>query len=59
MNHYKKYTKILSDVVKTAKYKYYNQLLLNANNKSKTAWNIIKSVTNKKTISHDNLLNRN
>ena len=53
MNHYKKYTKILSDVVKSAKYKYYNQLLLNANNKSKTAWNIIKSVTNKKTVNHD------
>jgi len=48
-----KYIKILSDVVKSAKYKYYNQLLLNANNKSKTAWNIIKSVTNKKTVNHD------
>jgi len=53
MKHYKKYTKILSDVVKSAKYKYYNQLLLNANNKSKTALNIIKSVTNNKTANHD------
>ena len=52
-NHYKKYTKVLSDVVKSAKYKYYNQLLLNANNNSKIAWNIIKSVTNKKTVNHD------
>jgi hypothetical protein len=32
INHYKKYTKILSDVVKIAKFIYYNQLLLNANN---------------------------
>ena len=32
MNYYKKYTKILSDVVKMAKFKYY-QLLQNSNNK--------------------------
>jgi len=53
MNYYKKYTKILSDVVKMAKFKYYNQLLQNSNNKSKIAWNIINSVTNKKIVNHD------
>jgi len=53
MKYYKKYTKILSDVIKVAKHKYYSQLLRKANNKSKTAWKIINSVINKKTINHD------
>jgi hypothetical protein len=52
MKYYKIYTKI-SDVIKVAKHKYYSQLLRKANNKSKTAWNIINSVINKKTINHD------
>ena len=51
-NHYKKYCRILSDVIKTAKKRYYNNLLLTSNNKSKTSWHIIKSVTNKYKGTH-------
>jgi hypothetical protein len=30
---------------------YYNELLLKSNNKSKTTWNIVKTITNNKNIS--------
>jgi len=52
LNNYKKYCRILSDVVRTAKRKYYNNLLINSNNRSKTSWHIIKSVTNKTKRNH-------
>ena len=48
-NYYKRYCRILSDVIKTAKKMYYNNLIINSNNKSKTSWHIIKSETNKTT----------
>jgi hypothetical protein len=51
-NYYKKYCRILLDVVRTAKRRYYNNLLINSNNKSKTSWHIIKSVTNKTKRNH-------
>jgi hypothetical protein len=46
--YYKPHCKILSNVIKTAKTLYYNTLISNSNNKMKTAWNIIKSVTGRK-----------
>jgi len=43
--HYKQNCKILTQVIRAAKKLYYNNLLLNSKNKQKTAWNIIKTVT--------------
>jgi len=43
--YYKQYCKILTQVIITAKKHYCNNLLLNSKNKQKTAWNIIKTVT--------------
>jgi len=51
-NYYKKYCRNLSDVIKTAKERYYNKLLINSNNKSKTSWHIIQSETNKTKHNH-------
>jgi lipoate-protein ligase A len=47
-HYYKIYCKILSDVIKAAKKLHYNRLISNSNNKMKTTWSIIKSVTGKK-----------
>jgi hypothetical protein len=44
--HYKKYCRILTEVIKTAKKQYYSNLILNSKNKAKTTWDIIKAVTN-------------
>ena len=52
MNYYKTYSRILSDVIKLAKKRHYNNLLINSNNKSKTSWHIIKSETNKTKCNH-------
>jgi len=41
-NYYKKYCRILSDVIKTAKKRYYNKVLINSNNKLKTSWHTIQ-----------------
>jgi hypothetical protein len=48
VRHYKKYCKILSDIIKLAKKHYYNKLITNSKNKVKTTWDIIKSLTNSK-----------
>jgi hypothetical protein len=47
-NHYKKYCKVLADVIKLAKKIHYNNLLVNSYNKTKTMWNIINENINKK-----------
>jgi len=39
---YKRYWKILTDVIKTAKKKYYDELIFKSKNKTKTTWKIIK-----------------
>jgi hypothetical protein len=49
VRYYKKYCKILSDIIKLAKKHYYNKLITNSNNKIKTTWGIIRSVTNAKS----------
>ena len=35
----------MSEVIKTAKKLYYNKLIINSNNKAKSIWNIVKTVT--------------
>jgi hypothetical protein len=44
--HYRRYCKILAEVIKLAKRKYYNKLLTNSTNKTKTTWNIINENIN-------------
>ena len=45
-SYYKKYCKILSSVIIASKKKYYDERILNSNNKIKTTWNIVKTVIN-------------
>ena len=52
--HYKKYCKILNVIVLAANKIHYNKLLLKSNNKTKTTWNIVKTITNHKHISNTN-----
>jgi hypothetical protein len=49
VRYYKKYCKILCDIIKLAKKHYYNKLINNSKNNIKTTWGIIKSVTNAKS----------
>jgi hypothetical protein len=46
--HYSNYCKTLSKDITAAKKMYYNNKLANSNNKPKTTWNIIKTITNNK-----------
>ena len=48
--YYEKYCRILSEVIKLAKKRHYNKLLLSSTNKSKTSWYIVNSLTNKRNI---------
>ncbi|PNF24939.1 hypothetical protein B7P43_G09362 [Cryptotermes secundus] len=45
IRYYKKYCKILSDIIKLAKKYHYNKLITNSKNKIKNTWSIIRSVT--------------
>jgi hypothetical protein len=47
------YCKILSKVIKEAKQNNYNRQILESNNKIKTAWEIVKVESGKKTINED------
>jgi len=51
--YYKKYCRIPSVVIMLAKKLYYNKLLLNSNNKPKTTWNIVKTITNNKNTNNN------
>jgi hypothetical protein len=44
--NYKNYCKKLSEVITAAKKQYYNNLLIQSQNKQKTTWNIINTLTN-------------
>jgi hypothetical protein len=48
-NHYKLYCRTLSGVIKAAKRMFYDKLITNSNNKTRTTWNIVKSITGKRT----------
>jgi len=47
-HYYKKYCRILSSTIAAAKKRYFNDKIINSTNTSKTTWNIIKTVTNKR-----------
>jgi hypothetical protein len=58
--YYKLYYQILSKVIVSAKKKlYYNELKVKSNNKTKTTWNIVKTITNNNTINDITTLNIN
>ena len=52
-NHYRKYCKVLADVIKLAKGKYYDNLLSNSTNRTKTTWNIINENINREPREND------
>jgi hypothetical protein len=52
-SRYKIYCKILSKVIKEAKWNNCNSQILESNNKIKTAWKIVKVESGKKTINED------
>ena len=51
--HYRKYCKVLADVIKLAKGKYYDNLLSNSTNRTKTTWNIINENINREPREND------
>ena len=52
-NYYKKYCRLLTNVIKLAKQTYYNSILTCSNSKTKTTWNIVKNTSNLKTNTHN------
>ena len=56
--YYKKYCRLLSVIIRSANKLYYNKLLLNSNNKQKTTWNIVKTITNNKNANNISTMNR-
>ena len=49
-NHYKTYCQVLSEVIKTSKNLYYNNLIAQADNKQKVTWNVINTRTQRPQI---------
>ena len=49
-NYYRKYCKILANTIQLAKRLYYNKLITKSKNKTKTAWNVIRSLTAKRDV---------
>ena len=52
-NYYKKYCKVLADVIKLAKKIHCNNLVLNSSNKTKNLWNINNENINKRPQKND------
>jgi hypothetical protein len=52
-NYYKKYGKVLADVIKLARKIHYNNLLVKSSNKTGTTWNIINENINKRPRGND------
>jgi hypothetical protein len=48
-NHFILYCKILKDIVREAKRQHYNRQVSNSSNKTRTTWDIVRSVTGKLT----------
>jgi len=46
--YYKKYCKILTSTIEASKRKHYDNLITKSINKTKTTWNIVKTITNKR-----------
>jgi hypothetical protein len=55
-NHYRKYCKVLTRTIQLAKKLYYNGLISRSENKTKEAWRIIKSLTNKHPNSKEDFI---
>jgi hypothetical protein len=53
--YYMRYSKILSKVINTAKTLHLNNQIIHSNNKTKPAWNIIRSETGGNNIKYDKL----
>ena len=53
--HYKRYCQTLSKVITAAKRLHYNKLISQSDNKQKTTWYIIKTITKSKKISHTSI----
>jgi exonuclease III len=53
--YFRKYCRILTKVITAAKKMYYNTLISESNNKTKTTWNIVKTITNNRGSS-DNII---
>ena len=53
--HYKRYCQILSKVITIAKKINYSKLISQSDNKHKTTWNIINTITNNKKTLHTNI----
>jgi len=51
--HYRRYCKVLAEVIKLAKRKHYNNLLTNSVNRIKTTWNIINENINNRHEKQD------
>jgi hypothetical protein len=51
--YYKKYSKILTAVIKKAKCMEYDKLILNSYNKIKTTWNVINKESGRKNNSNN------
>jgi len=46
--YFKRYCKILKSTTEASKRKYYDQIIYNSDNRTKTIWNIVKTLTNKR-----------
>jgi hypothetical protein len=47
-NYYRAYCKALSRNIMESKCSYYDKLIMNSKNRTKTSWNIVKSLTGRK-----------
>jgi len=56
--HYKRYSKILSQVVRTAKILHHNNQIAQSKNTIKTTWNIIKNETGRNNTVYNNINSR-
>ena len=62
ISYFKRYRKILKSTIESSKRKYHDNLIQNSVNKTKTTWNIVKALTNKRrnnnTITSLNIKNK-
>ena len=57
--YYKRYSKILTQVIRTAKILHHNNQIIYSNNTIKTTWNIIKNETGGNNTKYSNSNNLN
>ena len=54
--YFKRYCKILKSTIEASKRKYYDQLIYNSDNRTKTTWNIVKNPNEQKGRCQENYL---